>query len=213
MLWERWNKSWRIAFCCLQEHAFESSQKYKEGKYIIELAHMVKENQWDWDKARVYRLDTKPAPLLIRPSTTCGSPDYDPWVIPEVEPVDFAEISNQQETCPSLLSCFTFFRRIFSFVWQCVWRWPWPKEQNTTQNLMQSATLSDIVLCQLIIFSLLTQGLLVMISLDSHHQPQKTEWNHAPYITENITASSTHFSSSTTSCAFRLVEHQCDVIL
>ncbi|CAG7824329.1 unnamed protein product [Allacma fusca] len=29
------------------EHAFESSQKYKEGKYIIELAHMVKENQWD----------------------------------------------------------------------------------------------------------------------------------------------------------------------
>lgn len=30
-----------------QEHAFESSQKYKEGKFIIELAHMVKENGWD----------------------------------------------------------------------------------------------------------------------------------------------------------------------
>lgn len=30
------------------EHAFESSQKYKEGKYIIELAHMIKENKWDW---------------------------------------------------------------------------------------------------------------------------------------------------------------------
>jgi hypothetical protein len=30
-----------------QEHAFESSQKYKEGKYIIELAHMIKENKWD----------------------------------------------------------------------------------------------------------------------------------------------------------------------
>ncbi|XP_045498602.1 protein yippee-like isoform X1 [Colias croceus] len=29
------------------EHAFESSQKYKEGKFIIELAHMVKENGWD----------------------------------------------------------------------------------------------------------------------------------------------------------------------
>lgn len=28
------------------EHAFESSQKYKEGKYIIELAHMIKENGW-----------------------------------------------------------------------------------------------------------------------------------------------------------------------
>lgn len=31
-----------------QEHAFESSQKYKEGKFIIELAHMIKENKWDW---------------------------------------------------------------------------------------------------------------------------------------------------------------------
>jgi hypothetical protein len=31
----------------LQEHAFELSQKYKEGKYIIELAHMIKENGWD----------------------------------------------------------------------------------------------------------------------------------------------------------------------
>lgn len=26
----------------LQEHAYESSQKYKEGKYIIELVHMIK---------------------------------------------------------------------------------------------------------------------------------------------------------------------------
>lgn len=30
----------------IQEHAFEASQKYKEGKFIIELAHMVKENGW-----------------------------------------------------------------------------------------------------------------------------------------------------------------------
>lgn len=30
------------------EHAYESSQKYKEGKFIIELAHMIKENGWDW---------------------------------------------------------------------------------------------------------------------------------------------------------------------
>jgi len=29
------------------ERAFESSQKYKEGKFIIELAHMIKENGWD----------------------------------------------------------------------------------------------------------------------------------------------------------------------
>ena len=36
-------------FLCLyfQEHAFESSQKYKEGKYIIELAHMIKDNGWE----------------------------------------------------------------------------------------------------------------------------------------------------------------------
>lgn len=31
----------------LKEHAFESSQKYKEGKYIIELIHMIKDNGWD----------------------------------------------------------------------------------------------------------------------------------------------------------------------
>lgn len=35
----------------LQEHAFESSQKYKEGKYIIELAHMIKDNGWDWHRS------------------------------------------------------------------------------------------------------------------------------------------------------------------
>jgi len=34
-------------FFFLKEHAFESSQKYKEGKYIIELVHMIKDNGWD----------------------------------------------------------------------------------------------------------------------------------------------------------------------
>lgn len=34
------------------EHAYESSQKYKEGKFIIELAHMIKENGWDWSLKR-----------------------------------------------------------------------------------------------------------------------------------------------------------------
>lgn len=29
------------------EQAFVQSQKYKEGKYIIELVHMLKENTWD----------------------------------------------------------------------------------------------------------------------------------------------------------------------
>ncbi|KAK3560676.1 hypothetical protein QTP86_014527 [Hemibagrus guttatus] len=33
--------------CGKEEHAFESSQKYKEGKFIIELAHMIKDNGWD----------------------------------------------------------------------------------------------------------------------------------------------------------------------
>ena len=28
------------------EHAYENSQKYKEGKYIIELVHMFKDNGW-----------------------------------------------------------------------------------------------------------------------------------------------------------------------
>ena len=34
-------------FLIKQEHAFESSQKYKEGKFIIELAHMIKDNGGD----------------------------------------------------------------------------------------------------------------------------------------------------------------------
>jgi hypothetical protein len=29
------------------EQAFESSQKYKEGKFIIELIHLIKDNNWD----------------------------------------------------------------------------------------------------------------------------------------------------------------------
>ncbi len=29
------------------ERAFEPSQRYKEGKFIIELAHLIKENRWD----------------------------------------------------------------------------------------------------------------------------------------------------------------------
>jgi len=36
------------------EHAFESSQKYKEGKFIIELAHMIKENGWEKESWRVW---------------------------------------------------------------------------------------------------------------------------------------------------------------
>lgn len=46
---------------CPQEHAFESSQKYKEGKFIIELAHMIKDNGWDWasvlERASRWRVD------------------------------------------------------------------------------------------------------------------------------------------------------------
>ncbi|KAI6240912.1 Protein yippee-like [Aphelenchoides fujianensis] len=34
------------------EHAYESSQKYKEGKFIIELIHMIKDNGWDSSERR-----------------------------------------------------------------------------------------------------------------------------------------------------------------
>ncbi len=34
------------------ERAFEASQKYKEGKYIIEVAHMIKENGWDEEERK-----------------------------------------------------------------------------------------------------------------------------------------------------------------
>ena len=40
------NKIFNFCFF-FKEHAFESSQKYKEGKYIIELVHMIKDNGWD----------------------------------------------------------------------------------------------------------------------------------------------------------------------
>ncbi|MGH0167537.1 UNVERIFIED_CONTAM: hypothetical protein FKN15_052784 [Acipenser sinensis] len=29
------------------EQAYEMSQKYKEGKFIIEVSHMIKDNGWD----------------------------------------------------------------------------------------------------------------------------------------------------------------------
>lgn len=40
------------------EHAFESSQKYKEGKFIIELAHMIKNNGWEPDDTTASILST-----------------------------------------------------------------------------------------------------------------------------------------------------------
>lgn len=42
-----------LFFCVflLQERAFEMSQKYKEGKFIIELSHMIKDNGWDWEES------------------------------------------------------------------------------------------------------------------------------------------------------------------
>lgn len=42
-----------FVFVPLQEQAFELSQKYKEGKYIIELSHMIKDNGWDWSLKRL----------------------------------------------------------------------------------------------------------------------------------------------------------------
>ena len=35
------------------EHAFEPAQKYKEGKTIIELVHMFKDNGWNSSPTRV----------------------------------------------------------------------------------------------------------------------------------------------------------------
>lgn len=59
------------------EHAFESSQKYKEGKYIIELAHMIKENGWDWDASAPGPLPHWASPWALwaghagRPNSRC----------------------------------------------------------------------------------------------------------------------------------------------
>ena len=43
----QFNITKQFAVFVFQEHAFESSQKYKEGKYIIEVAHMIKDNRWN----------------------------------------------------------------------------------------------------------------------------------------------------------------------
>ncbi|XP_057348455.1 protein yippee-like 1 isoform X1 [Manis pentadactyla] len=42
-----WERPGGVAPVLVEEHAFESSQKYKEGKFIIELAHMIKDNGWE----------------------------------------------------------------------------------------------------------------------------------------------------------------------
>jgi hypothetical protein len=39
-------KSCKTSLGWKYEHAFESSQKYKEGKYIIELIYLIKDNGW-----------------------------------------------------------------------------------------------------------------------------------------------------------------------
>lgn len=45
----------------MQEHAYELSQRYKEGKYIIELAHMIKDNNWISNQVsdRPFKADVK----------------------------------------------------------------------------------------------------------------------------------------------------------
>lgn len=47
------------------EQAFESSQKYKEGKFIIELAHLIKDNGWDNDGVFGTAASTKKGALAI----------------------------------------------------------------------------------------------------------------------------------------------------
>lgn len=49
------------------EQAFESSQKYKEGKYIIELIHLIKDNGWD---TQYYKFNTTSSPSTNTDSNT-----------------------------------------------------------------------------------------------------------------------------------------------
>lgn len=87
---------WRV----LQEHAFESSQKYKEGKYIIEMAHMIKENGWEsppkkW-ASRVYTRT-----LCTRRLSVVSYTPYRFSVSPVVKSLAFPSSSRP---CPLLLS-------------------------------------------------------------------------------------------------------------
>ena len=49
------------------EQAFESSQKYKQGKYIIELIHLIKDNGWD---TQYYKFNTTSSPSTNTDSNT-----------------------------------------------------------------------------------------------------------------------------------------------
>lgn len=51
----------------VQEQAFELSQKYKEGKFIIELSHMIKDNGWDWEAAPLSFPPLSPSPSVAPP--------------------------------------------------------------------------------------------------------------------------------------------------
>lgn len=90
------------------EQAFELSQKYKEGKYIIELSHMIKDNGWDWTRKKkptvflfdflkkgkkkkvasprrervpVYRPHFAFEPLLCHTFTSCSFAKFSMWCL------------------------------------------------------------------------------------------------------------------------------------
>lgn len=56
------------------EQAFESSQKYKEGKYIIELIHLIKDNGWDTQSShKLFNTTSSTSASIDSASTTTTS--------------------------------------------------------------------------------------------------------------------------------------------
>lgn len=68
------------------EQAFVPSQKYKEGKYIIELVHMLKENNWD--------LTSYNAKELIKEVTTNNSGPNSKKVLTSARFINKLEVGN-----------------------------------------------------------------------------------------------------------------------
>ncbi|TGZ47683.1 hypothetical protein CRM22_011032 [Opisthorchis felineus] len=117
------------------ERAFEASQRYKEGKVIVELAHLIKDNGWDWDWINLPRRSqsafsphsslSKPfgvtdCPAFFQPSKTSGrlvatsaipshshsAPQDNPFLQPLLLPRDGGAGTVRTFASPTSLSAF-----------------------------------------------------------------------------------------------------------
>uniref|UniRef100_A0A5K3F4U4 Yippee domain-containing protein n=1 Tax=Mesocestoides corti TaxID=53468 RepID=A0A5K3F4U4_MESCO len=83
------------------ERAFEASQRYKEGKYIIELAHLIKENRWTENSAQPL---TFSSPSSGYHSGGATSPAYKIDEVGQRNDAFAVDSSGDEEATPSLFA-------------------------------------------------------------------------------------------------------------